>query len=107
MRRYGQVIGFNQEFKEEYVSAHAACWPEVLEKITECGIRNYTIFNKGDFLFAYFEYHGDDFEAAMKKMGEDPITQEWWKVVGKAQVPLEDRAEGEWWASMEEVFHCD
>jgi L-rhamnose mutarotase len=23
------------------------------------------------------------------------------------QKPLETRAQGEWWANMEEVFHCD
>jgi L-rhamnose mutarotase len=23
------------------------------------------------------------------------------------QIPLETRAEGEWWASMEEIFHQD
>ncbi len=107
MRRFGQVIGLNPEFREMYIREHAACWPGVLAKIGECGIRNYSIFMRGDLLFSYFEYHGDDFEADMKKMAADPETQDWWALVGKAQVPVKDRAEGEWWVTMDEVFHCD
>ena len=43
----------------------------------------------------------------MKKMAADPTTEEWWKHCIPCQVPLADRAEGEWWAGTEEVFHCD
>ena len=37
----------------------------------------------------------------------DPKTQEWWSVCGPLQAPLPTRRKGEWWASMEEVFHTD
>ena len=50
---------------------------------------------------------GDDFEADMAKMAADPTTQEWWAVCKPCQVPVETRAEGEWWADMEEVFHAE
>ena len=53
------------------------------------------------------EYHGTDFAADMAKMAADPKTQEWWAVCMPCQEPLETRAEGEWWARMEEVFHLD
>jgi L-rhamnose mutarotase len=58
-------------------------------------------------MFAYFEYHGTDFAADMAKMAADPKTQEWWKLCGPMQRPLDTRAQGDWWASMEEVFHVD
>jgi L-rhamnose mutarotase len=58
-------------------------------------------------LFAYFEYHGDDFDADMAKMAADPTTQKWWDVMKPMQQPVAARAEGEWWANMEEVFHTD
>ncbi|MCB0110505.1 MAG: L-rhamnose mutarotase, partial [Caldilineaceae bacterium] len=58
-------------------------------------------------LFAYFEYIGDDFAADMAKMAADPTTQEWWQVCTPLQDPLPTRAEGEWWATMDEVFHTD
>jgi L-rhamnose mutarotase len=43
----------------------------------------------------------------MAVMAADPTTQEWWKVCMPLQAPLPDRAEGEWWANAEEVFHCN
>jgi L-rhamnose mutarotase len=107
MRRYGSVIGVKPEAVEEYKKRHANVWPEVLDMITRCNIRNYSIYLRGDLLFGYFEYHGSDFEADMARMAADPKTQEWWKLVGPMQLPFESRAKGEWWASMEEVFHLD
>jgi L-rhamnose mutarotase len=107
MQRYGSVIGVKPEAIAEYKKHHVAVWPEVLEMIRKCNIRNYSIFLKDDLLFGYLEYHGTDFQADMAKMAADPKTQEWWKIMGPMQRPLESRAEGEWWASMEEVFHLD
>ena len=107
MKRYASVIKVNLDKLPEYKRHHAAVWPEVLEMIRQCNIRNYSIFLKDDFLFGYFEYHGTDYSADMAKMAADPKTQEWWALMMPMQVPLETRAEGEWWANMEEVFHTD
>jgi L-rhamnose mutarotase len=107
MRRYGQVIGIKAERIAAYEALHAAVWPEVLATICACHIRNYSIFRHGHTLFAYFEYTGDDFDADMAKMAADPKTQEWWALCKPMQQPLPDRAEGEWWATMNEVFHTD
>jgi L-rhamnose mutarotase len=107
MKRYGSVIGVKRAAVEEYKKQHANVWPEVLETIRRCNIRNYSIYLREDLLFGYFEYHGSDFEADMAKMAADPKTQEWWKLVGPMQAPFDSRAKGEWWASMEEVFHLD
>ncbi len=92
---------------EEYKKLHASVWPDVLTKITQCNIRNYSIYLKDNQLFSYFEYIGDDFKADMDKMAADPVTQRWWDVCKPCQEPLETRSEGEWWADMEEVFHHD
>jgi L-rhamnose mutarotase len=109
MQRMGQVIGLNAEKIAEYKRLHAAVWPDVLKTITACNIKNYSIFLKEpeNLLFAYFEYHGTDFAADMAKMADDKTTQEWWAVCMPCQAPLATRAEGEWWAGMEEVFHHD
>ncbi len=107
MKRYGMVIRVRPERFEEYRRHHAAVWPGVLDMIRQCNIRNYSIYHKDGWLFSYFEYVGTDFDADMAKMAADPLTQEWWKVVGPCQEPLETRAPGEWWADMEEVFHCE
>ena len=92
---------------EEYKKLHASVWPDVLMKITQCNIRNQSIYLKDNQLFSYFEYIGDDFKADMDKMAADPVTQRWWDVCKPCQEPLETRSEGEWWADMEEVFHHD
>ncbi len=107
MKRYGQVIRLKPGALETYTSYHAKVWPEVLDTIRRCNIRNYSIYYKDGTLFAYFEYHGNDFEADMAKMAADPKTQEWWAVMKPLQEPLPTRAEGEWWADMKEVFHTD
>ncbi len=107
MRRMGQLIKLKPEAIAEYERLHANVWPEVLATISACNIRNYSIFRHGTWLFAYFEYVGEDFAADMRKMAADPKTQEWWTYTDPLQEPLEERAEGEWWASMKEIFHTD
>lgn len=109
MQRMGLCLGLKPEAIAEYKRLHADVWPGVLRKIADCNIRNYSIYLKEpeNLLFAYFEYHGSDFAADSAKMAADPVTQEWWKICGPMQVPFETRKEGEWWASMEEVFHTD
>lgn len=107
MKRYGMVIKVKPEKLEEYKKLHSQVWPEVLDMITKCHIRNYSIYHRDGYLFSYFEYEGQDFQADMQKMAADPMTQKWWDVCKPLQEPLETRADGEWWADMEEVFHCD
>jgi len=109
MQRMGQIIGIDPARIEDYKRVHATVWPKVLSQIAACHIRNYTIFLREpeNLMFAYFEYHGTDFTADMTAMAADPVTQEWWKLCGPMQRPLESRKEGEWWAMMEPVFHQD
>ena len=109
MQRYGSVIGLNAEAIAEYKRIHADVWPDVLAQIARSNIRNYSIFLKEpeNLLFSYFEYHGTDYAADMAAMAADGRTQEWWDVCMPMQVPLETRKDGEWWASMPEVFHVD
>lgn len=105
----GSVIGLKADKVEEYKRLHADTWPSVLDMIAACNIRNYTIFLKEpeNLLFSYFEYHGDDFAADAAKMAADPETQRWWSFTDPCQDPLPTRKDGEFWASMEEVFHTD
>jgi L-rhamnose mutarotase len=112
MKRYGMVLGLKEEKLAEYKRLHTAVWPDVLKMIRECNIRNYSIYlqrldDDRHYLFSYFEYVGDDFEADMAKMAADPTTQKWWDLCKPCQQPIRARAEGEWWAEMREVFHCD
>ena len=99
------VCGIKPDRISAYKKLHSEVWPEVLETIKKCHLQNYSIFLKDDLLFTYFEYIGDDFERDMDNMGKDPVTRRWWDVCKPCMIPLETRAEGEWWAEMEEIFH--
>lgn len=113
MKRYCMAIGLKEENIPQYRELHAAVWPSVLKTITECNIRNYSIFLRQlpdgkYYLIAYLEYHGTDWDADMAKMAADPETQRWWKINKPLQEPLANLAPGEdWWGMLEEVFHTD
>ncbi len=107
MKRFGQVIKVKPDQLEKYAYHHAHPWPEINDMIKKCNIANYSIYHKDGFLFAYFEYVGDNFDGDMARMAADPKTREWWDLVKPFQEPLETRKEGEWWADMDEVYHLD
>lgn len=109
MRRFGQVIGLRPDRYEDYKKLHAAVWPEILDAIRRAGIRNYSIYHDRGKLFAYFEYHGPDgeFESRMKELAAAPRMREWWNITEPMQIPDPERAKGDWWKQLEEVFHSD
>jgi L-rhamnose mutarotase len=109
MQRMGMVIGIAPDKIEEYRRLHAAVWPQVLARIAQSNIRNYTIFLREpeNWLFGYWEYHGTNYEADIAEISADPETQRWWTVCSPCQIPLPSRAPGEHWAMMVSVFHAD
>ncbi len=107
MTRHGQVVRLKPEGRDEYIKLHSAVWPGVLKTITECNIRNYSIFDTGDLLFAYFEYTGSNFSADMAKMAACPETQRWWAVVFPMLQQLPPEINGQRWTELPEIFHFD
>ncbi len=110
--RFAMVIGLKPEKMVEYNKLHADTWPEILELIRKVNIRNYSIhlgeLEKGKFyLFAYFEYHGDNFQEDMDFMAADSTMQKWWELTDQCQIPSPMRKEGEFWMKMEEVFYTN
>ncbi len=106
-KRYGSVIKIDPKNIEQYKTYHANPFPGVNEMIKKCHIKNYSIYYRSGYLFSYYEYDGEDYEADMAKMDADPATQRWWDAVKPLMQPLDDRAEGEFWSDMEEVYHLD
>ncbi|MBC9713144.1 L-rhamnose mutarotase [Streptomyces sp. TRM66268-LWL] len=104
MRRVAQVIRLRPEKADTYRELHRNVPEAVLERLRGSHIANYSIHLLGDLLFSYFEYHGEDLEADLAAIGEDPATQEWWKLTDPCQEPVGQAAPGEWWAPMEQVF---
>jgi L-rhamnose mutarotase len=105
MRRFGAVIGLHPEHRDEYLRLHSAVWPAVEARLTASHFTNYTIFHRGEWLFAYYEYTGTDYEADAAAIAADPVTQEWWKLTDPCQRRLDGTPEGEQWAPLTEVWH--
>jgi L-rhamnose mutarotase len=104
---HAQVVRLRPEAEAEYRRLHAEVWPAVLEQISRSHIRDYSIHLHDGLLFARFTYVGDDYAADMAAMAADPATQDWWKLTDPLQEPLPTRAEGEWWAKMEQLFYYE
>jgi L-rhamnose mutarotase len=111
VRRYGSVIGLKPELEEYYRQLHADVWEGVLERLKKSNIQNYSIYitelDGKKYLFSYFEYTGNDFEADSKEIGEDAETQRWWKETDPCQIQLPNRKTGANWTEMEMVFRMD
>ena len=73
-QRSAFVLRVRPDKIDEYVEAHTKVWPEMRQALHDAGIRNYSIFVRDNWLFAYFEYHGSDFAADMARMAADPKT---------------------------------
>ncbi|PAF47884.1 amidohydrolase [Helicobacter sp. 13S00401-1] len=87
-----------------YKKLHANPFSGVNEMIKKCGITRYEIFNRGDILFSFMEYSGDDYDYDMAQMAKDPLTQKWWEETDPCQTRIEGAFKNEWWADMERVY---
>lgn len=105
MRRIAQVARLLPERREEYLALHSAVWPDVEAALRAADIHNYSIFIHGDMLFAYYEYHGDDFAAALKTIEADPETRRWWTFTDPCQAPWPDSETGSRWLDLPEIWH--
>ena len=110
MKRFGWMGQLKPEFVAKYIALHADTWPAVLERNKDCNLQNYSIFLKkwpnGDhYLFSYVEYRGDDFQADMNRMADDPEVRRWWDECKPCFERLGDLPPGEVWAPMEQVFY--
>ena len=104
---FGQVGRLKPEKIEEYRALHANPWPQVLQTITDCNLRNYSIFIHGDMVFSYFEYIGSDYDADMDKMAQDPVTQKWWTHTHPCFERFAMGTDSEFYQDMEQIFHYE
>lgn len=105
MQRFGDVIRVPAEKYAEYVEKHDNIWPSIVEMMRQANIVNFTIFHRDGYLFKYYEYVGDDYEADMAKLNAIEEHQKWLDFTAGCQQPVDSAKEGEWWAPMEDIFH--
>lgn len=104
IQRYGSVSRLKPERADYYKALHGAPWKQINDMIKECNLQNYSIYFHDGYLFSYYEYVGDDYEADMAKMAADPETQRWWGECIPCMNPLSDDGP---WMDMKEIYHLD
>jgi L-rhamnose mutarotase len=101
-QRSAFVLDVRPERMDEYVQAHREVWPEMLDALRSAGIRNYTIFRRGNQMFGYFE--AEDVEAAARYLAEQDVSARWQDAMAQL---LEERVPESGPQSLEEVFRLD
>src|SRR5262249_35155481 len=89
--------------EEEDDQAYREGWPDLLRKLKQVGISNYSIFRRNQALFLVMEV--DDFEGASKELHQDPTNEKRQEYMSPLVVVVRDLAPGERFAMMREVFY--
>jgi L-rhamnose mutarotase len=101
-QRTGFVLRVKPDRVDDYVEAHRAVWPELLDALRTAGIRNYTIFRAGDQMFGYFE--ADDPAGATRHLASQEVSARWQDAMADL---LEERVPDGGPPALEEVFRLD
>lgn len=103
MRRFAIITRVKPGKLSQYTRLHDEIWETVVKAGHEAGLRNYSIFEAGEYLFSYYEYVGDDYDADMLTKNALPVIQSWQRATGEC---LED-INGQKSVFLKEVFHND
>ena len=101
-QRTAFVLRVRPDRIDDYVEAHRAVWPEMLNALRAAGVRNYTIFRHGNEMFGYFE--ADDLAAAAAYLRTQEASRRWQDAMAEL---LEDRVPDAGPPPLEEVFRLD
>jgi len=88
-----------------YEESHRHVWPELLAKLKEVGISDYSIFRRGQDLFLVMRVN--DFDKAWQALDHDPTNLRWQQEMAKLFEPVSDLQPGERFAMMKEVFYLE
>ena len=107
MKRVGMMIGLRDERAGDYRALHADSNPGVRDLLQKYNIHNFTIFARRlddgrEYLFGYYEYTGEDYDADMAALAAEPRNEAWLELCDPCQRPLEGETS---WALMERVYH--
>ena len=105
MPRYAFKLRIREDAIEEYDREHRRVWPELLAKLKEVGISDYSIFRRGQDLVLTLRV--DDFEKAWDELDRDAVNQRWQQFMSRLFEPVPDQRPGERFAMMQEVFYLE
>lgn len=102
-------VAFRLRIKKDaiagYEKDHAAVWPELLAKLREVGISDYSIFRRNQDLFLVMQVK--DFDSAWNALADDPVNLRWQAEMAKYFEPVPDLEPGERFAMMKQVFYME
>ena len=112
MKRAGMVIGTVSEKMELYRRLHDGVNDdnrEIVELLKKHNYQNYNIFltrmdDGKEYLFAYYEYIGDDFDADNAELATHEEYRNWIELTGTCQKSLHN-VKG--WKMMEHIFYME
>jgi L-rhamnose mutarotase len=105
MPRCAFKLRIRKDAIEEYEREHTRVWPELLAKLKQVGVSDYSIFRRGQDLFLCMRV--EDFDRAWDELDRDPVNQAWQKEMGRLFEPVSDLQPGERFAMMKEVFYLE
>jgi L-rhamnose mutarotase len=103
MPRYAYQLRIKADAIEEYEREHQRVWPELLNKLKEVGISEYSIFRRGQELVLSLRV--DDLDKALDELDRDPVNQRWQLFMSRLFEPVPGKQDGERVAMMKEVFY--
>jgi L-rhamnose mutarotase len=106
-KRVGMIIGIKPDKISAYEALHAASNQGVRDLLDKYHMNNFSIYiHKMDeshyYLFAYYEYTGNDYKKDMDTMAKEPRNIKWLSVTDAMQIPFPGQTS---WTKMQEVFH--
>lgn len=103
MKRFIFHAFLKPEKIEDYKKLHAEPWPDLLQLMSECKLHNYSISIRGNELYTYYEYTGEDYEADMQKLEDAAVQKRWWSYTKPCFLYHE---EGVYYDELEEIFYA-
>jgi L-rhamnose mutarotase len=103
--RHAFRLRIKPEAVEAYDRAHEQVWPELLAKLKEVGISDYSVFRRGQDLFLVMRVK--DFEEAWSTLANDPVNLRWQEEMAIYFEPVGGLQPGERFAMMKEVFYLE
>lgn len=104
MKRIATISKLKPGTAQAYIDLHANVWPGVVEAGHNANMQNFSIYRFGDYLFSYYEYTGEDFQADMAKKAALQVSQDWQKATGEYRELMDGENR---FIELEEIWHED
>lgn len=103
MQRVAFQLRIRAGQEQAYDEAHRHVWPELLAELTAAGVREYSIFRRGQELFLYMLVA--NFDQLLQTMAASEIDRRWQKAMAPLLESVPSLRADERFAMMQEVFY--